>query len=381
MRSRIPFLGISFTAIVFALLIFWANPSLSPAKAQGENDDAQNQLDQINENRAVLQQRIDQLEGAQNLAHDELEDVDRDLSLLESRREQTTSQLDRKRAQVDALNRSHAQAMADLEASQSQFELRLIEWYKAGPGSMLGSLITHGNLSDFLFAISYTEKIIQNDKDTISFIKDQQSRIFEQKAQLDSEIAECERLITDMRSQETQYADLHQRRTARLNEIAGSVEEAENALRELEASSYEIGMLLRSSSYAGGSAGTAFIRPIDAAIGSGFGMRMHPILHRTRMHTGVDMSAPGGTPIHAAGSGLVVYSGWKRGYGNCITIDHGNGLATLYAHCSQLLVSVGETVSRGQVIAKVGTTGLSTGNHLHFEVRINGEPVDPTPYI
>ncbi|HDS30195.1 MAG TPA: M23 family metallopeptidase, partial [Firmicutes bacterium] len=91
--------------------------------------------------------------------------------------------------------------------------------------------------------------------------------------------------------------------------------------------------------------------------------------------------APGGTPIHASGSGIVAYAGWKSGYGWTVILDHGSGLATLYAHCSSLIVNTGETVSRGQVIARVGSTGLSTGNHLHFEVRINGEPVDPVPYI
>jgi murein DD-endopeptidase MepM/ murein hydrolase activator NlpD len=119
------------------------------------------------------------------------------------------------------------------------------------------------------------------------------------------------------------------------------------------------------------------IRPVAGRITSGFGNRYHPILHQYRMHTGVDIGAPQGTPIHAAGAGTVILASYVRGYGNCIIIDHGDGLTTLYGHCSALAVSEGETVSQGQVIAYVGMTGLATGPHLHFEVRRNGVPVPP----
>jgi murein DD-endopeptidase MepM/ murein hydrolase activator NlpD len=122
-------------------------------------------------------------------------------------------------------------------------------------------------------------------------------------------------------------------------------------------------------------------RPVPGAITSGFGSRLHPILGYTRPHTGVDMHASAGTPIEAAASGTVVMAGWNGGYGNCVIIDHGNGLATLYGHQSRLAVSVGDHVSTGQVIGYVGSTGLATGPHLHFEVRKFGTPVDPTPYL
>ena len=381
MTNRLPAYGLLLIAALFLGLMAWAYPMQFAARATGETQDPREQLQQINEDKAALQQQLNELQNAQGLAHDELEDIDRDLGRLSARREQTTADLERKQAQVALLNGSHAQAVADLSKAQERFEARLVEWYKSGGGSVLGSLMTKGNLSDFLFVMSYTEVVIESDRETIDFIREQQGRLFEQKAQLDAEIAECERLLTDMRAQETEYQALYERRYTRLSEIAGDVNQAEAAMRELEASSYEIGMLLRASSYSGGGGGTGLLRPIDASITSSFGMRRHPVLGGVRMHTGVDMPAPSGTRIHAAQSGLVVFSGWKRGYGFCITIDHGGGVATLYAHCSQLLVNVGETVSRGQVIARVGTTGLSTGNHLHFEVRINGEPVDPEPYI
>jgi murein DD-endopeptidase MepM/ murein hydrolase activator NlpD len=99
------------------------------------------------------------------------------------------------------------------------------------------------------------------------------------------------------------------------------------------------------------------------------------------MHTGIDISAHSGTPIKAAAGGEVVFAGWWGGYGNVVIIDHGGGISTLYAHCSAIYVRKGQSVSQGEVIAAVGSTGLSTGPHLHFEVRKNGKPVDPLGYL
>jgi len=122
--------------------------------------------------------------------------------------------------------------------------------------------------------------------------------------------------------------------------------------------------------------------PIPGApITSGFGPRVHPIYGDVRMHTGIDFGAPYGTPIQAAADGVVVSAGPLGGYGNATVIDHGNGLATLYGHQSSIAVVPGQRVRRGQVIGYVGCTGLCTGPHLHFEVRVRGTPVDPMPYL
>jgi murein DD-endopeptidase MepM/ murein hydrolase activator NlpD len=110
-------------------------------------------------------------------------------------------------------------------------------------------------------------------------------------------------------------------------------------------------------------------------------MRMHPITHQWKMHTGLDIGAPMGATITAAAGGKVIYSGWEGGYGNTVIIDHGGSTSTLYGHCSQLFVSEGQDVQRGQAIAAVGATGEATGPHLHFEIRINGVPVDPAPRL
>ena len=119
----------------------------------------------------------------------------------------------------------------------------------------------------------------------------------------------------------------------------------------------------------------------DATISSDFGRRFHPVYHYYRKHEGVDIGDRKGDPIYASGSGTVTMAEWHSGYGNLVEIDHGNGYVTRYGHCSKLLVKVGQKVDQGEQIALMGSTGTSTGPHVHFEVRINGTPVDPTPFI
>jgi len=121
--------------------------------------------------------------------------------------------------------------------------------------------------------------------------------------------------------------------------------------------------------------------PAPGRLTSRFGNRVHPIYGDVRLHAGIDIGAPDGTPIVAADDGIVIVAGSSGGYGNLVVIAHGEGLSTAYAHQSSMAVSSGQSVRRGQVIGYVGNTGASTGNHLHFEVRRNGEPVDPLGYV
>ncbi|MBQ4419512.1 MAG: M23 family metallopeptidase, partial [Synergistaceae bacterium] len=121
--------------------------------------------------------------------------------------------------------------------------------------------------------------------------------------------------------------------------------------------------------------------PVMGRINSPFGWRQHPITKRANFHTGIDIKADRGTVIRSAGSGKVVYSGWMGGYGKVLVIEHNNGQSTLYAHCSTLLVKQGESVSQSENVARVGTTGQSTGPHLHFEVRVSNSPVNPLKYL
>lgn len=166
--------------------------------------------------------------------------------------------------------------------------------------------------------------------------------------------------------------------------IEAKKDQYEGQLKTLQAESDRIAKELASRQSAGLSipkGNGQFQRPIGGGVSSPFGYRIHPIYRTKRLHTGIDFSGSMGTPIKAAGSGTVVSAGSMGGYGNAVVIDHGNGLATLYAHQSRLAVSAGDKVSTGAVVGYVGSTGASTGPHLHFEVRASGTPVDPAPYL
>ncbi|MCZ7534758.1 MAG: peptidoglycan DD-metalloendopeptidase family protein [Acidimicrobiia bacterium] len=201
-------------------------------------------------------------------------------------------------------------------------------------------------------------------------------------AGLEAEREQLERLRAERAARRDAAAAEQLAEERQVAEVRTRVAEYEAELASLQATSSEIGSML-ATAQAGQqpAAGFVLVRPVPGEITSGFGERVHPILGTVRMHAGADMHADYGTPIVAGAAGEVVWAGWRDGYGNTVIIDHGNRFATLYAHQSVVRVSVGQTVEAGQVVGEVGSTGLSTGPHLHFEVRVLGTPVDPAPYL
>lgn len=165
-------------------------------------------------------------------------------------------------------------------------------------------------------------------------------------------------------------------------EARSRTDELEERLAALRAESDTIGNILRLRGAGAGSRPGALEPPIPfAVVTSRFGPRTHPILGTVRTHTGLDIRGTTGTPVRAAGDGEVIIAGVRGGYGNAVVVGHGGNLATLNAHLSSILVSPGQTVKAGQIVGLVGSTGMSTGPHLHFETRISGNPVDPLPYL
>ena len=176
-------------------------------------------------------------------------------------------------------------------------------------------------------------------------------------------------------------ATVEELKTSALTDTRETREEYLHEVEALAAQSAQLAARIQAAQQSAGSTGTGqpsaagFIWPCDGVVVSGFGLRWG------RMHEGVDIGCAYGTPNRAAASGTVIYSGWHGGYGNLIVVDHGNGLSTAYAHASSLLVGIGQSVSQGDTVSLVGSTGNSSGPHLHFEVRVNGQAVDPLFYL
>ena len=197
------------------------------------------------------------------------------------------------------------------------------------------------------------------------------------------EVAEVRIAVLQAEMQTTSEAlqDEYENQRALLAKYDAQIEEFEVEIASLEKEQASIRKLIAQQTKAAGTTPGMLARPVPGGISSGFGPRIHPIHGYSLMHSGVDMNGGMGQPIVAGEAGTVIFAAVKGGYGNTLMIDHGGGMVTLYAHQSKFAVSAGQSVSRGQVIGYVGSTGVSTGPHLHFEVRIGGNPVNPAKYL
>jgi murein DD-endopeptidase MepM/ murein hydrolase activator NlpD len=342
--------------------------------------------------------------------------------MIRQNMDEVEAKIDRARASLStvndrltALDHRHDVVVRRMEATQEHLaqrrkllSQRVADNYRRGQATYANVLIGSRSVHELLSRGFYVRKIVESDADLIKNIRSDLHQIKLDKRELERQATEQHALADEFEARKTELAgDLEQKREI-LQDVKATRAKAEEELDELESESEEMTSHIREwtemlkrrqqeiaaqhsmpttlrgkrhhLSIAEGGMPTfhgGFLRPCDGPRTSGFGMRFHPILHRSRMHTGVDFGAPYGAPIRAAASGIVILAAYNHGYGNCVVILHSNSVSTLYGHCSSLLVSEGQQVSAGQVIARVGATGLATGPHLHFEVRHNGTPVSP----
>ncbi len=296
---------------------------------------------------------------------------------------QTTVALDGTRRDVARATETLAVVSQRLSTHEAMMGARLRAFYERGPLGYLDVILGAADFRDFATR-SYL----------IGLIIDRDLRLYQQVAQERQQRDEVRATLAD---REQQLADQQQRWIASRQETARLAAERrrllervrterraqEEAIQELEVESARITDIIRRAAGRGGGGPIQTLRngallwPVPGPITSGYGWRIHPIFHTREFHTGIDIGAPWGTPIQAAGDGTVIYTGWMRGYGMLVIVDHGNGLSTTYSHLSSYAVHAGERVQRGQVIARIGSTGWSTGPHLFFEIRDNGQPVNP----
>jgi len=341
-------------------------------EAQQRKNKIQNQLQGVNQEKKELQQEKNRLESDKNALLDaqkketeEYEKLVEELNFLEN--------------ELLKIEQNIQQAEKDLEEKTEQVKVRLRVMYESSSSSILQSLINSKSLTEFFEKIELISLIAKKDKEIIEELKCTKADV-EYLRQLKAEeikgvdnkrVETRERIDTLTASR----AEVEERLQQRLNDLKKIQQLEDQLLEEAKKADREISALLSKRAYTGGT--MVWPTPGKTRVTSQYGMRFHPILKINRMHHGIDIDASSGDDIVAANDGTVILSGYTSGYGNRVVIDHGGGISTLYAHCSKLLVSVGDTVKAGQVIAKVGSTGLSTGPHLHFEVRENDKTVDP----
>jgi murein DD-endopeptidase MepM/ murein hydrolase activator NlpD len=334
--------------------------------------------------------RIDALEGDIGVLSDRLAVLESELAAHQARLEGLQARYREQTEHLERLTQEHAIA-------QRRLGERLVELYKTGEASELEILLQAQSFSDLLDQLDYFQAIGEQDKALVDSIKRIQVEVRAARletARIKGEVAEETQVLAEKTAAEraaraqliAQQAALAAARDNKQGLLAGLREgrhDDQENLEEMLAASAAVAAQIREaqasapppSSGSGGSpSASGFIWPVSGPVTSGFGWRWG------RMHEGIDISAACGTPIRAAAGGTVIYAGWMSGYGNISIIDHGGGIATAYAHQTAIAVG-GGSVSQGQVIGSVGTTGFSTGCHLHFEVRVNGSPVDPLGYL
>ncbi len=230
-------------------------------------------------------------------------------------------------------------------------------------------------------ALATLEELRGQKEQQVVLIEDQKSSLEADKAVLEkaSSDAEVQRQIVEENRDKAETELINQR--ALLQTVKTEISHFEDELDALEGEQERLKALLAAAQSSSGLAPAELYPPLDGPVVSAFGPRLHPILGYTRMHTGIDIDGPRGADIFAAASGTVILASSYGGYGNAVIIDHGGGMATLYAHQSSIVVSKGQKVLIADLVGYVGSTGLSTGPHLHFEVRLSGNPVDPASYF
>ncbi len=374
-----------------------------PAYADDLDDQVQDLQGQIDSSR--LEQ-----ENWQQVIEDvsaKLKQIQADLDAANARLQSIQTKQAEINAQIAQTQNEIVKMEAYLKTRQDVLNRRVRTIYMHGQLNYLEVILGANSFSDFANRVELLKRVIRSDYNLILEIQKQKAAIEAKKAQLEEDKrqldalaaeaektrqeiakkkAEQQKVLDAAKSNKAAAAQMEQDLNAQLASVRNLIQQrlaaaeaARQAAQQQAASDDEGGGGGSDDNYVQGTGAMGW--PCSGPITSPFGYRTHPIFGTTIFHAGIDIGVDYGTPIHAADSGVVVYSGWISGYGNAVIIDHGGGISTLYGHNQSLAVSEGQSVSKGSVIAYAGSTGNSTGPHCHFEVDVNGSPVNPLGYL
>jgi murein DD-endopeptidase MepM/ murein hydrolase activator NlpD len=385
---------IRFWLFLIFCCILWGILVLLPVYATTTTsiDTLKQQQQKINQERVNVVKERDRLTNLQKEAQKNLTGITQNLQT-------TNSQIQDSEMRLQVATQRLQQLEADLAVAQRSYEERQIatvarlRYIQRSPASQgWAVLLQSQNISDFISRRHQLKLVYHADQQILAKLNAQANLINKQKTGVEERKNEIALIREQLLSQKADYQTQAQSQAElmqRLNSDRLALEAAQNQLdkdsKNLEAliqqkvAEAQTKTNSRTSIIIQGTG--MFAYPSDAPTSSPFGWRMHPVLGYRRFHAGLDFAASYGSTIRAADSGTVIFAGWYGGYGKAVIINHGKGITTLYGHTSELYVTEGQGVQRGQAIAAVGSTGLSTGPHLHFEVRRDGTPINPADYL
>ena len=389
-------------ATLTAVLVFAAVPSVGAGDLDRDLQSVKNRIDALSDeigtttaNRSALAGEIQATSVRMDEVLESLASLRMDVLAVTGELSQKQGALRDVRSELHAKYQALALTRSELGTARDDAAQYAVESYMGAGLGVPTVALSAKAWTDIGIGLAYLDEITANGTDTVerfeSLLVDEQQAsdtIAANEANLSADLAELkiaeERLGAlqneVQRSSDALQEEYRQQRSL-LSKYDAEIEEIEVEIASLEKEQSSIKKIIAERAKAAGAAPGTLRRPVPGGISSGFGPRIHPIYDYSLMHSGVDMNGGMGQEIAAAAAGTVFFAGVKGGYGNSIMIDHGGGMVTLYAHQSSFAVSKGQKVNAGQVIGYVGSTGVSTGPHLHFEVRINGNPVNPVKYF
>ena len=338
------------------------------------------------------QQKADELEEQKNAAEAEQASLAEKLETILADVQDTQEKLEDKKAEVAEVEEELAQAQIDASNQYESMKVRIKYMYESGGNDMVAVLMDSENMGDFLNKAEYVSKISEYDRNELEKYQETVEKVEQKEEQIQQEYQDLDTLQTELITKQEEVQTLIDSNEAELADIQSQINENADLLQELQAAAEQERRVQEEQNSGGGVVTTP---PPGGNVISGNGYFTHPCpgySYRSSYfgevrdfdpvpHKGHDYAAPAGTPTYAAAAGKVVIAGYSTSAGNWVVIDHGDGLVTKYMHHSVLYVSAGQYVEKGQQIGGVGTTGYSTGNHLHFQVGLNGVAVNPDLYL
>ena len=316
----------------------------------------------------------------------QLQDLDNQIAQSQEELNTINTDIDKLMAQIEENEEKLAKTQEEYDSIQALLDTRLIQMYEAPRFQFLQVLLEAQNVTDFLSTYYAMKELAEYDAELLETVKKQKQDIETTKQILADK---KQQVITNKQTLAKKTQVLANTKTMREyyisklsteeQELQAKIDEYNNQVASIEAEIKLLALNSISEDYIGG----AMIWPVPGYTGitSEYGMRVHPITGAYKLHTGVDIGAPLGANFVAAANGIVSKATFNAAYGNMVIIDHGGGVQTLYAHGSEILVQVGQIVEAGTPILKVGSTGYSTGPHAHFEIRIDGQTINPLDYL
>ncbi|SPF55943.1 Peptidase M23 family protein [Candidatus Desulfosporosinus infrequens] len=372
---------------IVVLSLFLLGTSALPSQANQLGDAVQQKQDLANQKNQA-QGTLNRLTFTADKMKAQLAQLEAQIAAAQTLLSQKQVAYAQAQLQVLSAQKELDQKQKELEERQSAFGKRARGIYESGQISYFELLFQSADLSDFISRMEYFTKLVDNDHQLLTNIKSQKEQIAQKTRELQNRRDQAAQLQVQAASVSANLDQTKSQQRLALEQNQKAQQAAFDEVDRLESEANAIGDKIRKmqaaqASRQGGVSGSISIWPVPGfyEISDPFGWRTHPITHKRSLHTGMDIVAPTGTQIHAAGAGVVLVAGWNSAYGNMTIIDNGNGISTLYGHQSALGVTEGQSVQANQVIGYVGSTGMSTGPHLHFEVRVGGNPTDPMQYF